>query len=61
MVSQIICHLIGMFKHNRNPNYLGEMMIYFSFALVANNIIAYLILILIWITIFLPNILVKEH
>ena len=48
-------------KYNRNPNYLGEMLIYGSFALIANNLVGYLICFFIWILIFLPNILVKDR
>lgn len=34
----------GMFKITRNPNYFGELMIYFSFAACTGNLISYAIL-----------------
>lgn len=50
----------GMFRRIRHPNYLGEMMIYGSFALLAHHWGAWLILGAIWLLIFLPNMAVKE-
>jgi protein-S-isoprenylcysteine O-methyltransferase Ste14 len=50
-----------MFKYNRNPNYLGEIMIYSSFAFIASNLTGYFILAFIWLLVFLPNILVKDY
>jgi steroid 5-alpha reductase family enzyme len=32
----------GMFKYTRNPNYLGEIMVYGSFVLLVNDWISYL-------------------
>jgi steroid 5-alpha reductase family enzyme len=37
----------GMFKITRNPNYFGELMIYFSFAACTGNLISYAILLLV--------------
>lgn len=50
----------GMFKYTRNPNYLGEALLYLSFAICAETLISYLILIFVWSTVFTLNIYVKE-
>lgn len=49
-----------MFSRNRNPNYLGEALLYLSFAIVTEIYISYMILIFIWLVVFLPNMLVKD-
>ena len=49
-----------MLKYNRNTNYLGEILIYSSFAVINDTLLSWLILISIWIVIFIPNILVKD-
>ena len=45
---------------NRNTNYLGEIMIYFSFALIVGRIECYLLLIFVWFTFFVGRIYLKE-
>ena len=45
---------------NRNTNYLGEIMIYFSFALIVGRLECYLLLIFVWITFFVGRIYIKE-
>jgi protein-S-isoprenylcysteine O-methyltransferase Ste14 len=50
----------GMFRYTRNPNYLGEMMIYGSYALLVGHWIPWAILAWVWIGIFLPNMLNKD-
>ncbi len=50
----------GFFKYTRSPNYLGEMMIYLSFASVVNHWIAYAIVVWAWCTIFLARAFQKE-
>jgi protein-S-isoprenylcysteine O-methyltransferase Ste14 len=50
----------GMFKYIRHPNYLGEMMLYASFALLIQHWIPWIILVFWWATIFLPNMLMIE-
>ena len=50
----------GMFKYTRNPNYLGEMMLYAAYALLVQHWIAWTILIGVWLVIFLPNMLSKD-
>ena len=52
---------LGFFLKNRNPNYLGEMLIYMSFALICNSIIGYTLLVFIWVVVFIPNMLVKDY
>ena len=51
----------GMFARIRHPNYLGEMMIYGSFALVAWHWLPVLILAAIWSFYFTTNIAAKER
>ncbi len=50
----------GMFKYIRRPNYLGEIMLYASYALIVGHWIPWAILALIWSTIFLTNMLMIE-
>jgi len=51
----------GFFARTRNPNYLGEIMIYFGFAVMANSYIGYAIVCSIWATLFTAGILAKEN
>lgn len=50
----------GLFKYIRHPNYLGEMMIYGSYALIVGHWIPWAILGYIWIFFFGVNIWMKE-
>jgi protein-S-isoprenylcysteine O-methyltransferase Ste14 len=50
----------GFFARTRNPNYLGEMMIYASFALVAGHWLPWLVLAWVWLGVFVPNMLRKD-
>ena len=50
----------GFFARIRHPNYLGEMMLYGSFALVAGHWLPWAILAWVWLGVFLPNMLRKE-
>ena len=45
----------GMFKYVRHPNYLGEMMLYASFALLARHWIPWVVLGYWWLGVFLVN------
>ena len=45
---------------NRNTNFLGEIMIYFSFAFIVGRIECYLLLIFVWSTFFAGRIYLKE-
>jgi protein-S-isoprenylcysteine O-methyltransferase Ste14 len=51
----------GFFARTRNPNYLGEMMIYASFALVAQHWLPWLIVVFVWVAVFYPNMLRKDR
>ena len=50
----------GMFRYIRHPNYLGEMMIYASLALMVWHWLPWLVLALIWVGVFAVNMLIKE-
>lgn len=50
----------GMFKYIRHPNYLGEIMVYASYALMVGHWIPWVILAWVWIGIFYTNMIVKE-
>jgi protein-S-isoprenylcysteine O-methyltransferase Ste14 len=51
----------GFFSRIRHPNYLGEMMVYASFAVVAGHWIPWLVLAWVWIGLFVPNMIQKER
>lgn len=51
----------GMYRYVRHPNYLGEMMIYGSFALVVGHWVPWAILAWVWLGYFSINILMKER
>ena len=50
----------GWFKYCRNTNYLGEMMIYGTYAILSQDTISWCILIYAWTLLFGKNILNKE-
>jgi protein-S-isoprenylcysteine O-methyltransferase Ste14 len=50
----------GFFARVRHPNYLGEMVLYAAFAVVAGHWIPWLVLAWVWLGLFLPNMLGKE-
>mmetsp|Transcript_34072 Transcript_34072/g.55544 ORF Transcript_34072/g.55544 Transcript_34072/m.55544 type:complete len:284 (-) Transcript_34072:134-985(-) len=50
----------GWFRFSRNLNYLGEMMIYATYAVLGTSMIPYFILSYVWLLIFVPNMLVKD-
>lgn len=50
----------GLFKRSRNPNYLGEMLLYGSFAVIIDKVLAWSILIFIWLTVFNLNTCLKD-
>jgi len=50
----------GLFRRVRHPNYLGEMMIYGSYALLARHWIAWAILAWVWFEVFLVNMKMME-
>lgn len=51
----------GFFARTRNPNYLGEMMIYASFAALAMHWLPWAILAVFWLGVFLPNMRKKDR
>lgn len=50
----------GMFRHVRHPNYLGEMMIYGSFALMVWHWLPFVVLAWVWLGLFAVNMVMKE-
>lgn len=50
----------GMFRSIRHPNYLGEMMLYSSYAVVVGHWIPWVVLFWVWTSVFLINMLMKE-
>ncbi|MEM6993769.1 MAG: DUF1295 domain-containing protein [Myxococcota bacterium] len=50
----------GFFARTRNPNYLGEMMLYGSFALISGHWIPWVVLAWVWLAMFVPNMLRKD-
>lgn len=51
----------GFFAATRNPNYLGEILIYASFDLLAQHWLPWAATGLVWVQVFLPNMLRKER
>ena len=51
----------GFFAASRNPNYLGEILIYSSFCLLAQHWLPWAACLLVWLQVFLPNMLRKER
>lgn len=50
----------GFFQRIRHPNYLGEMMIYGSFAYVSSHWSSWVVLGWVWSGVFIPSMLQKE-
>ena len=50
----------GMYRYVRHPNYLGEMMIYASFALMVWHWLPLVVLTWVWLGVFTPNMALKE-
>ena len=50
----------GMFRYIRHPNYLGEMMIYASLAMMVWHWLPWLVLAWVWIGVFAVNMRIKE-
>ncbi len=51
----------GMFRYVRHPNYLGEMMLYASFALLIQHWLPWVVLGAVWSVVFAPNMAAKER
>lgn len=50
----------GIFRYIRHPNYLGEMLIYISYALLVQHWLPWLVLLWVWGVVFSVNIWLKE-
>ncbi len=50
----------GMFRYVRHPNYLGEMLVYGSFALMVWHWLPWLVLAIVWTCVFAVNMVIKE-
>ena len=50
----------GFFKNIRNTNYLGEVLIYLSFAILSMSFIPFLILGIFFLLVFIPRMLKKD-
>ena len=50
----------GMHRYIRHPNYLGEMMVYGSFAMMVWHWLPFLVLAWVWIGLFAVNMIMKE-
>ena len=51
----------GMFSRTRNPNYLGEMLVYVSYALMAGHWLGWAVLAWVWSGYFLVNMILKDR
>lgn len=51
----------GWFARVRHPNYLGEMLVYAAFAVVAGHWVPWVVLAWVWLALFVPNMLGKER
>ncbi|HKJ92011.1 MAG TPA: DUF1295 domain-containing protein [Longimicrobiales bacterium] len=47
----------GFFRRTRHPNYLGEMLVYATFALLVEHWLPWAILAAVWLVLFLPRML----
>eukprot|EP00944_MAST-04C_sp_MAST-4C-sp1_P009663 g9663.t1 len=51
----------GLFRYTRNPNYLGEVMIYVGYAFLSGYTFTIILFMVVWMQVFLPNMLHKDH
>ncbi|HNR07350.1 MAG TPA: DUF1295 domain-containing protein [Saprospiraceae bacterium] len=51
----------GIFRRTRNPNYLGEMLIYATYALMASHWLGWAVLAWVWSGYFLVNMILKDR
>lgn len=51
----------GLFAFSRNPNYLGEILIYSSFNLLAQHWLPWVACLVVWLQVFLVNMIQKER
>lgn len=50
----------GVFAYTRNPNYLGEVLIYGSYAALASHWLGWVVVGWCWLGVFLPRMLLKD-
>ena len=50
----------GFFRYTRNPNYLGEMLLYSGFAIMLNHWYPWIYLASVWCTVFTLRMLTKD-
>ena len=50
----------GLFAYTRNPNYLGEIILYGSFAAMVGSLVCWAHLIFVWILVFYTNMKIKD-
>ena len=50
----------GLMKYTRNPNYLGEIMLYAAFVVFVNDIVSYACVMQVWLITFTLKIYEKE-
>ena len=50
----------GLFKYTRNPNYLGEVLIYVCFCILSGHWLPWVCCSSIWVWMFIPNMLNKD-
>ena len=50
----------GVFRYSRHPNYLGEMMVYSSYALLVQHWFPWIVLAYWWLSVFLVNMIIAE-
>ena len=51
----------GFFSTTRNPNYLGELLLYGGFCVLSMHLLPWLVLALYFIAVFLPNMRKKDR
>lgn len=51
----------GFNKYTRNPNYLGEILLYSSFAVLVNDTIVWCIMGYMWVIVFQIRMAIKDH
>jgi protein-S-isoprenylcysteine O-methyltransferase Ste14 len=51
----------GFFAHTRNPNYLGEVLIYSAYATLAQHWVPWALCGAVWFQLFIPNMLQKDR
>lgn len=50
----------GLLAHCRNPNYFGEIMLYLAYCTLSMNWLCFVLFPIVWLMLFVPNMLAKE-